>query len=189
VYGEAPLAEQLTDLAGASRRDWEGRPYPGLAWRPHDLRDAVIGGLFLVLVLGFVVGDAPIWVTVFFGAHAAYFLLLRFFHDAYLRSRISYRLADHALEIWIDGETAPRCSFRIALLADVRPQFVRPSGHGTIELPPGGWATQPRWINNWDRLIPAAYPCRRLELVPDAEGVAEMLRSRARIAKRTGARC
>lgn len=84
------------------------------------------------------------------------------------------------LAIWKVGRDAPECVFDLIRLREVRPQFVTKSGRGTIELPPGGWATQPEWMNRWDRFVPAMYPCRRLELLDDVEAVAETIRLHAR---------
>lgn len=109
----------------------------------------------------------------------SYILIGRFFHDAYLRRKINYRLTDDGLQVWMEGEIAPRCTIGLASLANVRPQFVKPSGHGTIELPPGGWSEQPKWLNWWDTMLPAAFTCRRLELIPNANQVTDLIRSLA----------
>ena len=84
----------------------------------------------------------------------------------------------------IESRPAPECRFDIYRLRDVTPQIVTRSGRGTIELPPGGWAAQPEWINRWDRFVPAMYPCRRLELIEDVEEVAGMTRREARAEQR-----
>jgi hypothetical protein len=159
---------------------WNGRPDPGPALRPQDLpllafellwtsvgaflsyrESGLVFGLFLLL--------------------SAYLLFGRFFHDAALRWRLRYALSADGLAVWKEGRPAPECVIDLLRLRDVVPKFVTPGGRGTIELPPGGWAAQPAWINRWDRSVPAVYPCRRLELIDDVEAVAALMRAQARL--------
>jgi hypothetical protein len=134
--------------------------------------------------------SASVFLTLSFGSSVlfsgavflatVYLLIGRFYHDALLRRRLRYELTSEGLAIWVDGSETPRCSFEIFDLRNVSPEFIKPTGIGTIELPPGGWATHPIIINNWDRLVPTMYPCRRLELIADVETVAELIRAEAR---------
>jgi hypothetical protein len=160
---------------------WTARPYPGPAWRPGDLSSVltILSITAAVLASAFAYGADPFFL-ILFALVSGYLLVGRFYHDAYLRRRLRYELSIEGLTIWVDGRDAPECVFRLAQLGNVRPQFVTGSGRGTIELPPGGWAAQPAWMNRWDRDVPAMYPCRRLELIDDVEAVAEILRREAR---------
>lgn len=162
------LSRKLTDMSdGNDQVLWSGRPAQGLAWRPQDrsytLIFSLVGLAGLVMSLGY-----DEW---FFSAllmlFLAYPLVGRFYHDAALRERISYRLTRLGLEVWRDGDSEPHCVIELHRLTNLRPQFITRTGRGTAELPPGGWADRPEWVNRWDRLVPAMYPCRRLELVDD----------------------
>lgn len=160
---------------------WTARPYGGLAWRPQDLQPTILVALWAI---------ASVLLTLSFGSSAlfsgavflltAYLLIGRFYHDAHLRRRLRYELTNEGLAIWVEGSETPQCSFELFDLRNVSPKFVKATGMGTIELPPGGWATHPVLINNWDLFVPTMYPCRRLELISDVEAVAEMIRREAR---------
>jgi hypothetical protein len=158
---------------------WSGRPCPGVAWRPQDLSSSLVTALWAPAALFIGYGSNWFFFTLVLLA-AGYALLGRFVHDAHLRRRIRYELSTQGLAVWIDGRHAPECVFDLYSLRNVKPQFVIPSGRGTIELPPGGWAERPEWINRWDRDVPAMYPCRRLELIEGVEAVAELIRREAR---------
>lgn len=162
---------------------WTGRPYPGLAWRPHDLPSTLLPALVagVALTAGIAYGEGMIFFIVVM-LFSGYLLAGRFYHDAWLRRRLRYELSEAGLTIWVEGGDAPECEFPLLQLRNVRPQFTTRSGRGTIELPPGGWAAQPFWMNRWDRYVPAIYSCRRLELIEDVEAVAEMIRRAARAA-------
>lgn len=133
----------------------------------------------VVAAVGLFIGYTSNW---FFFAWvlllSGYALVGRFYHDAALRRRIRYKLSNQDLTIWIDGRETPECMLDLFQLRNLTPQFVTRSGRGTIELPPGGWATQPDWTNRWDKMLPAMYPCRRLELIDDVEKVADLIRRR-----------
>lgn len=160
------------------RTIWGGRPYSGLAWRPQDLSISLVAGVWTAG--GLFITYHSSWLP--FGlmlSCCGYALVGRFYHDAALRRRIRYELTSQGLAVWIDGRDAPECLIDIFQLRHVRPQFVTGSGRGTIELPPAGWAAQPAWVNRWDRLLPAIYPCRRVELIEDVEAVAALFREQA----------
>lgn len=135
--------------------------------------------LVIVLVMGLSFAERPFFFTLFL-LMAGYLVLGRFYHDALRRRRIRYELTEQGLAIWIDGRDAPECVFTLFQLRNVAPLWISSSGRGTIELPPGGWAAEPKWFNHWDKDVPAMYPCRRLELIDDVQSVADMIRSEAR---------
>lgn len=160
---------------------WTARPYPGLAWRPQDLSITTMAVLFAAFVVFMTISQGSSWFfTIIALLLSGYLLLGRFHHDAHLRRRIRYELSSRHLTVWVDGRDVPECVIELLHLRDVAPQFVTGSGRGTIELPPGGWAAEPEWMNRWDRDVPAMYPCRRLELVDDVRAVADMIRRKAR---------
>lgn len=155
---------------------WIGRPIGGPAWRPQDLSPTLFTSfwaavtLWLMLALG-----GSVFFTILVVMFSSYSLVGRFYHDASLRRRIRYELTSEGLAVYLEGRPEPKCLFPLADLRHVTPLFVKRSGVGTIELPPGGWASHPVFIDRWDLLVPAMYPCRRLELIPDVEAVAEMI--------------
>lgn len=158
----------MTDMSdGNAQVLWSGRPAKGLAWRPQDrgytMTFSLVGLVGLVMSLN----DERWFFSALLMLFLAYLLVGRFYHDAALRERISYRLTTKGLEVWREGELGPHCVIELHRLTNLRPQFITQTGRGTAELPPGGWADRPEWVNLWDRLVPAMYPCRRLELVDD----------------------
>jgi hypothetical protein len=158
---------------------WQGCPYDGIAWRPHDLEETIV---YSICALGFALLAAGLsWFFLAFASSTlGYALVGRLYHDAYFRRRIRYELSTEGLEIWICGRKTPEREFQLAQLRDLKPQFVTRSGRGTIELPPGGWAAETPWFDRWNRLVPAMYPARRLELIEDVESVAALMRREAR---------
>lgn len=157
---------------------WSGRPGQGIAWRPQDFGHTVI--FSIVGAIGLIMSFGGNWI--FFAlwlATLAYALVGRLYHDAALRKRVSYLLTKRGLEIWRDGKANPDCNIELHRLTKLRPVFMTKSGQGTVELPPGGWATQPLGANRWDSLVPAIYPCRRLELLDDVLPVLETIRDEA----------
>lgn len=146
---------------------WSSRPAQGLAWRPQDLGYTTIFSLVGLVGLVMCLRDEKWLFSALLILFLAYLLVGRFYHDAALRKRISYRLTMQGLEVWRDGDHLPYCVIELHRLTKLRPQFLTRDGRGTAELPPGGWADRPEWVNRLDRLVPAMYPCRRLELIDD----------------------
>jgi hypothetical protein len=158
---------------------WSGRPAQGLAWRPQDLGYTIIFSLVGLIGLVMSLRDEKWFFSALLILFLAYLLVGRFYHDAALRKTISYRLTTQGLEVWRDGEHLPHCVVELHRLTKLRAQFITRSGRGTAELPPGGWADRPEWVNRWDRMVPAMYPCRRLELVDDLLATLEIIRTEA----------
>ena len=164
---------------GSAHVFWSGRPGQGLAWRPQDLGYTTIFSLVGLVGLVMSLRDGEWLFFPLLTLFLAYLLIGRFYHDAALRKRISYRLTMHGLEVWRDGEHTPHCVVELHRLTNLRPQFITKSGRGTAELPPGGWAERPEWVNRWDRLVPAMYPCHRLELIDDLLTTLDIIRTEA----------
>lgn len=162
---------------------WSGRPAQGLAWRPQDFGHTATYTLVGAVVLFMSIKGEHWFFFALSLAVLAYVLVGRFYHDAALRKRISYMLTQRGLEVWRDGKARPECLIDLHRLNNLQPLFITNLGRGTVELPPGGWARQPEWFDRWDSMVPAMYPCRRLELLDDVLPTLETIRREASLTR------
>lgn len=157
---------------------WAGHPRRGFYLKDSDpgmiLFSLFWGGFAIFWEYGVVTSHAGLFFILWgipFVTIGIYMMIGRFFHDAWVRGRISYGLTNKRVLIVIRGRTLKVHSHRLATLPGI--QMVElADGTGSIDLTPD--VERPRRRGDWGRKYDDAYDSR-LERIKDVRAVFDQI--------------
>lgn len=170
----APLLSPREELI------WIGQPWQGIRFYQEDWFmipvSVSIGGIFIFMgVIAMTAPTVSVNLTgLIFVLPALYFIVGRFFMDAYLRSKTYYALTNRRVLIHFDGLGVTTTSFDLRSLANLRVE-TGSTTRGTVylnDLPYGVSAPASRGIPFWGSGVK---PPPALEMISDAQHLYEMI--------------